>query len=62
VPSDASIRTGKYPIWSYEHVFTRGSPNAAVEAFIKYISTNANAIEKLGFIAVGSMKVKELNR
>jgi len=61
-PTDDTIRTGKYPIWSYEHVFTKGSSNAAVEAFIKYISTNTNAIEKLGFIAVHTMKVKELNR
>lgn len=61
-PNDDTIRTGKYPIWSYEHVFTKGSSNAAVEAFIKYISTNSAAIEKLGFIAVHTMKVKELNR
>lgn len=60
-PNDDTIRTGKYPIWSYEHVFTKGS-NAAVEAFIKYIAGNTAAIEKLGFIAVPTMKVKELNR
>jgi len=61
-PNETTIRTGKYPIWSYEHVFTKGSPNATVEAFIKYITGNSAAIEKLGFIAVSSMKVKELNR
>jgi len=62
MPSDDTIRTGKYPIWSYEHIFTKGSSNAAVEAFIKYIAGNTTAIQKLGFIAVPSMKVKELNR
>jgi len=61
-PNDDTIRTGKYPIWSYEHVFTKGKSNAAVEAFIKYITGNTAAIEKLGFIAVPTMKVKELNR
>jgi phosphate transport system substrate-binding protein len=61
-PNDATIRTGKYPIWSYEHVFTKGGSNGAVEAFIKYVTGNTAAIEKLGFISVSTMKVKELNR
>jgi phosphate transport system substrate-binding protein len=61
-PTADAIRTGKYPIWSYEHIFTKGSANAAAEAFIKYIENNHNAIDSLGFIAVSSMRVHELNR
>jgi phosphate transport system substrate-binding protein len=61
-PTADTIRTGKYPIWSYEHIFTKGSGNAAAEAFIKYIENNHNAIDSLGFISVSSMKVHELNR
>ena len=57
----ANIRTGKYPIWSYEHIFTK-TKNAAVEDFIKFISENNDTLEKLGYIKVASMKVKELNR
>jgi phosphate transport system substrate-binding protein len=62
VPNESTIRTGKYPIWSYEHVFTKGTGSAAVEAFIKYITENDADIAKLGFITVGSMKVHETNR
>jgi phosphate transport system substrate-binding protein len=57
----ANIRTGKYPIWSYEHIFTK-SKNDTVEDFIKFISENGDAMDKLGFIQVSTMKVKELNR
>lgn len=57
----ANIRTGKYPIWSYEHIFTK-TKNEAVEAFIKFIADNTEAIEKLGYIQTSTMKVKELNR
>jgi len=57
-----NIRTGKYPIWSYEHVFTKGKAKPEVEAFINYIATNRDQIEQLGFIMIGSMKVKENGR
>lgn len=57
----ANIRVGKYPIWSYEHIFTK-SKNPAVEAFIDFIEDNTEAIEKLGYIKTSTMKVKELNR
>jgi len=56
-----NIRVGKYPVWSYEHIFTK-TKNSDVEKFIDYISTNTDDIEKLGFIAVSSMKVSETNR
>ncbi len=56
-----NIRTGKYPIWSYEHIFTK-TKTAAVEDFITFISENSDALEKLGYIQVSTMKVHELNR
>jgi len=60
--SVANIRTGKYPIWSYEHIFTKGKAKPEVEAFINFVANNNDDIEKLGFIAVRSMKVKENSR
>jgi phosphate transport system substrate-binding protein len=61
-PNANTIRTGKYPIWSYEHIFTKGKAKPEVEAFIDYIAGNADALEKLGYIQVSTMKVKENNR
>jgi phosphate transport system substrate-binding protein len=61
-PTPDTIRTGKYPIWSYEHIFTKGKAKPEVEAFINYIANNTSVLEKLGYIPVSSMKVKESNR
>lgn len=57
----ANIRVGKYPVWSYEHIFTK-TKNPAVEDFIAFISENTDALDKLGYIKISSMKVHELNR
>lgn len=57
-----NIRVGKYPIWSYEHVFTKGKAKPEVEAFIKYLMENKEQIEQLGFIQISTMKVKESGR
>ncbi len=61
-PSEATIVTGRYPIWSYEHIFTKGKPSSDVSDFIKYIAANTSLLEKLGYIPVSHMKVKETNR
>jgi len=61
-PVEASIVTGKYPIWSYEHIFTKGKPSAEVENFIKFVRSNQSVLEKLGYIPINRMKVKETNR
>jgi phosphate transport system substrate-binding protein len=57
-----NIRTGHYPVWSYEHIFTSGKSNPASEAFIAYIAGDRDLLEKLGYIAVSTMKVKESGR
>jgi phosphate transport system substrate-binding protein len=61
-PSEATIVTGKYPIWSYEHIFTKGKPSADVANFINYIASYTSLLEKLGYIPMTHMKVKETNR
>jgi phosphate transport system substrate-binding protein len=61
-PNADTIRAGKYPIWSYEHIFTKGKAKPEVESFISYIAGNASVLEKLGYIQVSTMKVKETNR
>lgn len=61
-PSADTIRMGKYPIWSYEHIYTKGKAKPDVESFINYITGNTAALEKLGYIQVSSMKVSENNR
>lgn len=61
-PTDAAITTGKYPIWSYEHIFTKGKAKPEAEQFISYITTNTAALAKLGYIPLSAMRVHENNR
>lgn len=59
-PSDANIQSGDYPIWSYEHMYTKGEATGATKDFIAYM-TGADFQTKVlptvkGFISVSSMK------
>jgi len=60
--TEDNVRSGKYPFWSYEHMFTHASSPAAAEQFIAYVMRNKDVLEKLGYIAVSTMKVTENNR
>lgn len=55
-----NITTGKYPFWSYEHMYTKGEAKDLSKAFIDYMSSSDNKalIEKLGYIPMSDMKVK----
>jgi phosphate transport system substrate-binding protein len=60
-PGLESITTGAYPIWSYEHMYTKGEATAGAKQFIDYM-TSADFQEHVlptvkGFIPVTQMKV-----
>ncbi len=57
--SVANITSGQYPIWSYEHMYTNGTPQGLASSFINYMmSANvAPLITQLGYIPTSSMKV-----
>lgn len=57
--SPQNIIDGKYPIYGYGHMYTKGEPTGAVKAFIDYILSDEfqnTQVEKLGFIPVNKMK------
>jgi phosphate transport system substrate-binding protein len=60
-PTDANIESGAFPIWSYEHMFTKGEASGQAKAFIDYVL--APGFQKTvlptvkGFIPVTDMKV-----
>ncbi|REE78888.1 phosphate ABC transporter substrate-binding protein (PhoT family) [Paenibacillus taihuensis] len=60
-PKEENIVSGNYPVWAYEHVYTKGEPNEVAKAFIDYLMSdeiqNADVVE-LGYIPVGKMQVK----
>lgn len=54
-----AVIDGKYPVYTFGRMFTKGEPKGAVKAFIDYVTSaefqNANA-EKKGFVPVTKMK------
>jgi phosphate transport system substrate-binding protein len=62
MPAPETITTGKYPIWSYEHMYTYGEPQGPVAAFIDFVKSGADRVRKNKFIAVSAMKVTETDR
>ncbi|WP_196592612.1 phosphate ABC transporter substrate-binding protein [Pectinatus sottacetonis] len=60
VPYSAqAIIDGKYPVYGYGHMYTKGQPKGAVKAFIDYVMSPGfqdKYVEKLGFIPVSKMK------
>jgi phosphate transport system substrate-binding protein len=61
-PNDANIVIGKYPFWSYEHMFTNGPATGEAAKFIDFVKTSNDLLKKNGFIKVGDMKVSETDR
>ena len=53
-----NIASGKYDIWSYEHMYTKGEATDLTKAFLDYI-TGADfkaTVTKLGYIPIADMK------
>ena len=60
--NDENVMSGKYPIWSYEHMYTNGPPTTEVSRFIAFVQSNSDIVRKSGFILVRDMKVSERDR
>jgi phosphate transport system substrate-binding protein len=59
--SPETIASGAYPIWSYEHMFTKGEPTGATKAFLDYVLSpefQTKVVPSVkGFIPVTQMKI-----
>ncbi|HYF95201.1 MAG TPA: phosphate ABC transporter substrate-binding protein [Symbiobacteriaceae bacterium] len=54
-----AVTSGKWPIFAYEHMYTKGEPTGATKAFLDFILSQGfqeSTVEKLGFIPVTKMK------
>ncbi|MCM0650872.1 phosphate ABC transporter substrate-binding protein [Clostridium swellfunianum] len=54
-----NVINGKYKIWSYEHMYTKGEAKDVAKAFLEYIVSEEvkPVITKLGYIPINDMKV-----
>jgi phosphate transport system substrate-binding protein len=60
-PTDENVQSGKFPVWAYEHMYTKGDAAGAAKAFIDYIKSDtvqSSMVTQQGYIPVTKMKVE----
>ena len=59
-PTKENVVNNNWPIWSYEHMYTKGKPNELSKKFIDYMMTDEvqqKVVGKMGYIPINDMKV-----
>lgn len=60
-PTAENIETNDWKVWSYEHMYTKGEPDAGVKKFLDYMISDEvqnGAVKELGYLPITSMKVE----
>lgn len=60
--TDENVIAGKYPVWTYEYMFTKGEATGVTKQFIDFVletSFQNTFVDKLGFIAMSKMEGKK---
>ena len=60
-PTLENTYAGKYPVWTYEHMYTKGEPDKTAKTFLEYIMSDeyGKKMESLGYGVSSQMQVKE---
>lgn len=60
-PTLENTYSGKYSVWTFEHMYTKGEPNEVTKAFLDYITGDeyGDQMEKLGYGVASKMTVTE---
>ncbi|RRJ64728.1 phosphate ABC transporter substrate-binding protein [Paenibacillus oralis] len=58
-----NVANGTYPVWAYEHMYTKGEPNEVTKAFLDYmvsedVQKEDGDVVELGYIPISKMQVK----
>ena len=60
-PTEENIQSDKFPVWAYEHMYTKGEPTDVEKAFLDYMMSDEvqnTILPKQGYLAVTKMKVE----
>ncbi|HFU4011251.1 phosphate ABC transporter substrate-binding protein PstS family protein [Streptococcus suis] len=61
-PTTESVTTNDWPIWSYEHMYTKGEPTDLTKEFLDYMMSDEvqyGIVESMGYISIHDMKVEK---
>lgn len=59
-PTAENVATNNWPLWSYEHMYTKGEPTGLTKEFLDYMMSDdiqKSVVEQMGYISVNDMKV-----
>ena len=60
-PTTANVADNNWPIWAYEHMYTKVQPNSLTKSFLDYVLSDAvqdSLVQKMGYISVNQMHVE----
>ncbi len=60
-PTEENVTTGKFPVWAYEHSYTKGNPEGLAKVFLDYMMSpdvQDTIIPKLGYIPSSKMTIE----
>lgn len=59
--TDQNVMNGSYPIWAYEHIYTKGTESATLQKFLRYLDSDdvqRKLVPQLGYISTHDMQVQ----
>ncbi|MBO0476348.1 phosphate ABC transporter substrate-binding protein PstS family protein [Vagococcus sp. DIV0080] len=59
-PTEENVMRNKWPVWSYEHMYTKGEPKGLTKDFLDYMlseDVQKEIVPQLGYIPVSRMTV-----
>lgn len=59
-PTAENVATNDWPIWAYEHMYTKGKPTELTEEFLDYMMSEEvqeGIVVTMGYISINDMKV-----
>jgi phosphate transport system substrate-binding protein len=60
-PTGENVQSGKFPVWAYEHMYTKGQPTDLEKAFLDYMMSDevqSTLVTKQGYLPVTKMQVQ----
>jgi phosphate binding protein len=60
-PTAENVQTGEFPVWAYQHSYTKGEPNELSKAFFDYLMSEDvqnNLLQEQGYLPVTKMAVE----